>query len=391
MVWGLPFGEDAFSGEGDDTVYGLVVSPAGIAPTSGLGSPDPVDTGAHRYWRIRITDPLAGSLQGVQCYGIDLFETVGGSSVLSGGTISASSESNVFYYSFPFNYATGDAVDALPGASSLAYWQSGNYDQLSPPGGPADANSTITYDFGPGVTKHIREIGWQPAGIGYNTGNSAFDPTQGVVEWSDDASTWTLEGNITFSFADTSMHRFTISRVVSVEVSGIAPETGIGDVQFGRSITMSGIAPEGGVGAPASGYSVIMAGLAPEGGVGSPVLPVGLSMVGIAPPPIPRPYVYANILAAPPEPAPDVLVYRVALPPQSRSDDPGVKWALGEFRKIEAVLNNMQKNGIQITDEAPGLPRKGTLYRAVAPWDPLGTGDAWVVWDDTADDWALAF
>lgn len=61
----------------------------------------------------------------------------------------------------------------------------------------------------------------------------------------------------------------------------------------------------------------------------------------------------------------------------------GLEQILGE---IERVLDECAELAVQVADTPPKNPRIGTIRRAVAPWDPLNTGDAWVWY--TGTDWA---
>lgn len=61
---------------------------------------------------------------------------------------------------------------------------------------------------------------------------------------------------------------------------------------------------------------------------------------------------------------------------------PGLENTLAE---IERVLDEVAELTPQVADSPPKSPRLGTIRHAVAPWDPLNTGDAWVWYDGT--DW----
>lgn len=55
-----------------------------------------------------------------------------------------------------------------------------------------------------------------------------------------------------------------------------------------------------------------------------------------------------------------------------------------ELRRVELALADLTDFAPQTTPTAPAAPRFGMIRRAIAPWSPLGTGDAWVWYDGTA-------
>lgn len=57
-----------------------------------------------------------------------------------------------------------------------------------------------------------------------------------------------------------------------------------------------------------------------------------------------------------------------------------------ELRKIELVIGRMSYLAPQVAEAAPTVKYKGMIRYATSPWNPLGTGDAWVWWNGAA--WA---
>lgn len=111
---------------------------------------------AHRYWRIYVTS-LQGGNVATSVREIQFRETSGGANVATGGTAIASGGSGV-----------ATAFDGNTGTSFTI--------------GTA-APTWIGYDFG-GTPRDITEFVWN----GQSAGNN---PSNMVLEWSDDAATWT--------------------------------------------------------------------------------------------------------------------------------------------------------------------------------------------------------
>lgn len=57
-----------------------------------------------------------------------------------------------------------------------------------------------------------------------------------------------------------------------------------------------------------------------------------------------------------------------------------------EFRNVEDSISTLVLAAPQVAFKEPDLKLLGMIRYAKAPWDPLGTGDAWVYWDGSA--WA---
>lgn len=55
-----------------------------------------------------------------------------------------------------------------------------------------------------------------------------------------------------------------------------------------------------------------------------------------------------------------------------------------EFRKIEASIATLINATPQVAFKEPATPMLGMIRYAKSPWDPLGTGDAWVYYDGAA-------
>jgi len=55
-----------------------------------------------------------------------------------------------------------------------------------------------------------------------------------------------------------------------------------------------------------------------------------------------------------------------------------------EFRKLEQTLATLTNASPQVAFKEPTAPMLGMIRYAKAPWDPLGTGDAWVYWDGSS-------
>lgn len=57
-----------------------------------------------------------------------------------------------------------------------------------------------------------------------------------------------------------------------------------------------------------------------------------------------------------------------------------------EFRKLEATIATLSNAAPQVAFKEPDVRSLGMIRYAKSPWDPLGSGDAWVYWDGTS--WA---
>lgn len=73
---------------------------------------------------------------------------------------------------------------------------------------------------------------------------------------------------------------------------------------------------------------------------------------------------------------------------RARSDLPesGPRYLDSELQRLEKTINDLVEAVPQVATRTPKAPRTGTIRYAKAPWDPLGTGDAWVWFNGTA--WA---
>lgn len=55
-----------------------------------------------------------------------------------------------------------------------------------------------------------------------------------------------------------------------------------------------------------------------------------------------------------------------------------------EIDRLRQTVDQLTELSPQVADNPPDNPRRFTIRRAIAPWDPLGTGDAWVWYNGTA-------
>lgn len=55
-----------------------------------------------------------------------------------------------------------------------------------------------------------------------------------------------------------------------------------------------------------------------------------------------------------------------------------------EFRKLDQTIATLVNAAPQVAFKEPGDKAVGMIRYAKSPWDPLGTGDAWVYWDGSA-------
>lgn len=124
------------------------------------------DPQTHRYWRIRGLALNSGGLMGASH--IEMYETVGGTNVCTGGTaISSTMYSGSYLPQYPFDSSfSGNA------------WVSS---------GGTDGVEWIGYDFGSGNDKAIIDIVY----VGRDGGSSSQSPWYVAIEYSDDGSAWT--------------------------------------------------------------------------------------------------------------------------------------------------------------------------------------------------------
>lgn len=55
-----------------------------------------------------------------------------------------------------------------------------------------------------------------------------------------------------------------------------------------------------------------------------------------------------------------------------------------ELRRLEQSIETIIIAAPQVAINEPDKPLLGMVRYAKSPWDPLGTGDAWVYWDGSA-------
>lgn len=127
-----------------------------------------VITPPHQYWRLYIT--ATGGMSWISFPTLDLFEVVGGSNIATGGSAIASS-------SYP-----GEGPSNLFDGNSATVWSNSS---------PGVYPEWAYYNFGTGVKKNIVQIGMQT-----RSGFPSMCPTSFLVQWSDDASTWTTKGTV---------------------------------------------------------------------------------------------------------------------------------------------------------------------------------------------------
>jgi hypothetical protein len=158
--------EGAASGGGSVSgVGGSVASSSGSA--SGSGSADFTST-AHRYWRIQITAVTGTDY--VNFSTLELYSSVYGANIASGGTASASSTLSSF------------TPDLLFDGDPLTFWHSATSGSLP---------EWVAYDFGAGNEKEIVSIGIRVRDGNVNRAPRSFD-----VQWSDDGSSWTTAWSV---------------------------------------------------------------------------------------------------------------------------------------------------------------------------------------------------
>lgn len=128
---------------------------------------------AHRYWRVLVTknNSEVSGYQYVTIMELGLRTSIGGSSVATGGTASASSEA--------FGWVAANAFD---GTTSGNGWIGSN-DLVAPP-------QWLKYDFGSGNDKDIVEfkVATRSGAVGVDRGQW---PRDFALQYSDNNSTWT--------------------------------------------------------------------------------------------------------------------------------------------------------------------------------------------------------
>lgn len=121
---------------------------------------------AHRYWRTRALFTQGGLVTAI---GLQFRETIGGPSVIGGGTVIYSSQYN------SGQFAATHAFDAGPTGD---FWASS---------GGLNGLEWIGYDFGAGNEKDIIEIVY----VSPSSDGSLRSPLRVAIEYSDDGTTWT--------------------------------------------------------------------------------------------------------------------------------------------------------------------------------------------------------
>lgn len=148
------------------TSWGLQEQRVFTAPSysqSYSGSPH----GAHRYWRIHMSLSDSGGFT-FSAAEIEMRATPSGADQCSGGTASAHSV-------FGSNPGSFDA-DKVFDNNNATLWSANG----------SNADGWIKYDFGSGVTVSVAEIAIRAR----NDGSFGQTPRYGVVEWSDNGTTW---------------------------------------------------------------------------------------------------------------------------------------------------------------------------------------------------------
>jgi len=57
------------------------------------------------------------------------------------------------------------------------------------------------------------------------------------------------------------------------------------------------------------------------------------------------------------------------------------KYIEEEFRRVEQSITSLAIASPQVAIKEPTDPSTGLIRYAKSPWNPLGTGNAWVYWD----------
>jgi Concanavalin A-like lectin/glucanases superfamily/F5/8 type C domain len=162
---------------------------SGVAPTyavataAGVGAMSAVGQarGAHRYWRV-FAETNNGDANFIGVGQLEMYQSVySGANVLTGGTITASSEASG-------TFAATKAVNGTYHSVANQRWASAS---------TGGTNEWLKYDFGVGVTKEIVSIG------AFGSADGEFDQTWKDIrlEWSDDNSAWTTAWTDTKTFA----------------------------------------------------------------------------------------------------------------------------------------------------------------------------------------------
>lgn len=141
---------------------GLLLDPYVSFPgAGGLGPfvPTGHTLGAHRYWRIFMTNNHGGGFLAIA--EVEMRATFGGADQCSGGTASASAATD------------GAAANAFANDGTASFWATNTA-----------TNQWLKYDFG--SAKDIREVSIQIPS--FATSNS---PKDILIQWSDDDSAWT--------------------------------------------------------------------------------------------------------------------------------------------------------------------------------------------------------
>jgi hypothetical protein len=197
-----------------------------------------------RYWRIRvIEDQSGGTVPAISADNIEMRATAGGSDL----TTTASN-------GFADSTGEGTVSNAFDGNNGT-FWVSSN-------AGGTYGTHWIAYDFGSGNAVEIRQIVWakRPDGFGRNEA-----PTIGIVEYSDNASTWTAywafatlgdwdapAESRTFTKPDDGLETFWRIRATSVQ-GGSSFGWATGNVEFRETAGGSDVTQ---IGVGASGYAL---------------------------------------------------------------------------------------------------------------------------------------
>jgi hypothetical protein len=64
-------------------------------------------------------------------------------------------------------------------------------------------------------------------------------------------------------------------------------------------------------------------------------------------------------------------------------DNSQAQWVDEELKRIELFLEQVYEAMPQVADAAPDNPKRGMIRYATSPWNPLGSGDAWVFFNGT--------
>lgn len=161
------------AGSGTATGVGFsfqTISAAGSASGIGAGSATGFAVQPYRYWRILISSVTSGTPYAAISE-LEMYQTVYGANVCTGGTASASSVTGGYEAADAFD---GNLRDYNSGSGSA--WAT-NYGAVS--------NSWLKYDFGAGNEKSIVAIGMHARAFATQA------PTAFSVQYSSDDSAWT--------------------------------------------------------------------------------------------------------------------------------------------------------------------------------------------------------